>query len=121
MTDHPDTFREGAGAFRNTRDWAKEKRDEFIAAANGKMLDTEYSDLVSSTQSFVSLSSNDHIYLESETSADELALDMDTFASSSHRTPVGARMYPTPKGSSDRPAKKKAVRANKRSGVGSGG
>ncbi|KAK3167059.1 hypothetical protein OEA41_010184 [Lepraria neglecta] len=39
MTDAPDTFRQGAGALRNARDWAKEKREELITAANGKALD----------------------------------------------------------------------------------
>ncbi|KAI4149092.1 MAG: hypothetical protein LQ340_004797 [Diploschistes diacapsis] len=75
MTDNPDTFRQGAGALRNAREWAKEKREELIAAANGKVPDAEHSDLVSSTQSFVSLSSDEPVRLESETSADELALD----------------------------------------------
>ena len=55
MTDAPDTFRQGAGALRNARDWAKEKQEELITAANGKVPDAEHSDLVSSTQSFVSL------------------------------------------------------------------
>ncbi|OJD27310.1 hypothetical protein ACJ73_01303 [Blastomyces percursus] len=34
MTSDPGTFRHGASAYRNARDWAKEKRDEFIRAAN---------------------------------------------------------------------------------------
>jgi hypothetical protein len=34
LTGNPETFRQGATAFRNLRDWAKEKRDEFIEAAN---------------------------------------------------------------------------------------
>lgn len=32
MTDNPDTFRQGASALRNARDWAKEKREELINA-----------------------------------------------------------------------------------------
>lgn len=28
----PDSFRQGVNAFRNAREWAMEKRDEFIAA-----------------------------------------------------------------------------------------
>ncbi|KAA6408245.1 MAG: hypothetical protein FRX48_07987 [Lasallia pustulata] len=36
MTGSADTFRQGAGALRNARDWAKEKREEIITAANGK-------------------------------------------------------------------------------------
>ncbi|KAK3669527.1 hypothetical protein LTR78_010581 [Recurvomyces mirabilis] len=34
MTDSSDTFRQGAAAFRNSRDISKEQRDRFIAAAN---------------------------------------------------------------------------------------
>ena len=74
MTGNPDTFRQGANALRNARAWAKEKREEVIATANAKALNVEHSDLVSSTQSFVSLSSNEAAHPESETSADELAL-----------------------------------------------
>ena len=90
MIGNPDTFRQGAGALRNARDWAKEKRDEFIAAANSKVLDTEHSDLVSSTQTFSSLS-NEPTQPESDSSADELALDVNTVAGPAHRTPVRAQ------------------------------
>ena len=72
MIGNSDVFRQGAGALRNARDWAKEKRDELIAAANSKVLDAEHSDLVSSTQSFSSLS-NEPTHLECDSSADELA------------------------------------------------
>lgn len=34
LTANPDTFRQGAGAFRNLQDLAKEKRDRFITYAN---------------------------------------------------------------------------------------
>ncbi|EDN10698.1 predicted protein [Histoplasma mississippiense (nom. inval.)] len=34
MTGNLETFRQGACAYRNGRDWAKEKRDEFIRTAN---------------------------------------------------------------------------------------
>ncbi|MCJ1470785.1 hypothetical protein MMC07_009432 [Pseudocyphellaria aurata] len=34
-------FQQGAGALRNARDWAKEKREELIAAANSKPLNAE--------------------------------------------------------------------------------
>ncbi|KAL8858957.1 MAG: hypothetical protein Q9198_010659, partial [Flavoplaca austrocitrina] len=36
MTSDPETFRKGATAFRNARDWTKEQRDEAIARANEK-------------------------------------------------------------------------------------
>ena len=35
ITGDVETFRKGAAAFRNGRDWAKEQRDRFIADANG--------------------------------------------------------------------------------------
>jgi hypothetical protein len=34
MTGNPETFRKGAAAYRNARDWAKEQRDEAIKQAN---------------------------------------------------------------------------------------
>ena len=91
MTGNLDTFRQGASALRNARDWAKEKREELIIAVNGKVLDAENLDLVLSTQSFVLLLSNEASHLESETSTDELALDVGTFTSSSYRTSVKAQ------------------------------
>ncbi len=102
VTGNPDYFRQGASALRNARDWAKEKREELMIAANGKVPDAEHSDLVSSTQSFVSLSSNEATHPESETSTDELALDVGTFTSSSHRTPVRAQTNLPPKVSPNR-------------------
>ena len=38
LTDSLDTFRQGAAAFRNTRDWAQKRRRELIDAANKKSL-----------------------------------------------------------------------------------
>ena len=76
ITGNPDTFRQGASALRNARDWAKEKREELISAANSKVLSPEHSGLDSSMQSFVSLSSNEPTHQESETSADELGKDL---------------------------------------------
>ncbi|KAI2085718.1 hypothetical protein LOZ36_003809 [Ophidiomyces ophidiicola] len=39
LTDTPEAFRQGASAYRNARDWAKEKRDEFIRAANLRLFE----------------------------------------------------------------------------------
>ena len=86
-----------------------------MIAANGKVPNAEHSDLVSSTQSFVSLSSNEATHPESETSTDELALDVGTFTSSSHRSPVRAQTDLPPKVSSNRQSKK-ASQVNKRPG-----
>ncbi|KAI9786743.1 MAG: hypothetical protein M1816_007814 [Peltula sp. TS41687] len=41
VTDTTERFREGVSALRNARDWAKEQRDTFIAAANAKLLSTQ--------------------------------------------------------------------------------
>ena len=112
MTGNPDTFRQGASALRNAREWAKEKREELIITANGKVPDAEHSDLISSRQSVVSLLSNEATHLESETSADELALDLGT---SSHRTPVRAQTNLPPKVSSNRQSNK-ASQVSKRPG-----
>ena len=108
MTDSVDTFRQGARALRNARELAKEKREELIAAANSKLPDAEHSDLVSSTRSVVSLSSDKPVRLDSDTSADELALD--TNATSSRGTLIGARtnhLLSNPR------SKKKPLRTNK--------
>ena len=43
MTDTPETFRQGASAYRNARDWAKEKRDEIIRLANERHLNGQLS------------------------------------------------------------------------------
>ena len=106
MTGNPEAFRQGASALRNARDWAKEKREELMIAANGKVPDAEQPDLASSTQSFVSVSSTEAAHPESETSADELALEVGTLTSSSHRTPVRAQMNLPPNVSSSRQSKK---------------
>lgn len=78
LTDTPDVFREGASAFRNGRDWAEERRNELIAAANGRVtgIAREISTLESSDHSMLSQSTFAPVALESETSADELAQDM---------------------------------------------
>jgi len=41
MTDTAETFRQGATAYRNARDWAKEQRDEMIKRANDRANDSQ--------------------------------------------------------------------------------
>ncbi|KAM5441697.1 hypothetical protein MferCBS31731_003378 [Microsporum ferrugineum] len=41
MTDRADTFRSGACVYQNARDWAKERRDEFIRFANERHLQSQ--------------------------------------------------------------------------------
>ncbi|KAL8900576.1 MAG: hypothetical protein Q9207_005637 [Kuettlingeria erythrocarpa] len=78
MTGNSDAFRQGATAFRNARDWAKEKREELILAANSRIQRSEHSTFDSSIQSPVSISSRELTHQESETSADELSLPVAT-------------------------------------------
>ena len=111
MTDNADTFRQGATALRNARDWAQEKRKELVTAANGKALNSGPSELDSSTHSLLSPSTNDVIDQESDTSTDELALENAALASSSHIPPVEARKDPPPKASSSRRMTKGSTRA----------
>lgn len=95
MTGNPEALRQGASALRNARDLVKEKREEFIAAANAKALIAEHSGLDSSTQSFASLSSDEPVHLESETSAEKLALGIDAFATFIKKTSIRIRTnYP---------------------------
>ena len=77
ITGTAERFREGVGAFRNARDWAKERRDGLIAAANGRVMGKpkETSSLEPSTHS-VSQSTIEPNAPESETSADELSQDV---------------------------------------------
>jgi hypothetical protein len=72
LTDTIDTFRQGATAFRNGRDLAKEWRDRFISIANERVgsLSAEPPTL----DSHPSDTTETYILEESETSADELAL-----------------------------------------------
>ena len=49
IKNYPDSFLKGATALRNARDWAKEKREELIAAANSKVSDMEHPDLLVTT------------------------------------------------------------------------
>lgn len=106
MTGNPDAFRQGAAALRNARDWAKEKREDLVAAANRKALNSNRSELDSSAQSFVSRSSNEPTLPDSETSTDELALDVDAFASSNCRTPIDALTKSASEVSSNQRSKK---------------
>ena len=77
LGDTADRFREGARAYRNGRDWAKEQRDQFIAAANEMAQrrsaeQTPFSTVENSRNSLsTAVEAN---FAESDTSTDELAL-----------------------------------------------
>ena len=80
MTDTAEAFRQGASAFRNARDWAKENRDELIVAANVRV------------KSMLSESSATEEISVLDTSADELALGTSEGPNSSHR-PLKRKRY----------------------------
>jgi hypothetical protein len=76
LTDGPETFRQRATAYRNGRDWTKEKRDKFIEAANGRVTSPSqdmFFELSGYSELFIS--TNRATVPKSDTSADELALD----------------------------------------------
>ena len=77
ITHSMESFRSGAGAYRNAREWTQQQRDGFIANANGvaRRQSTE-------TRSFNTSGNNSKVSSavveepsSSETSADELDLD----------------------------------------------
>jgi hypothetical protein len=86
ITGTAERFREGVGAFRNARDWAKEQRDGLIAAANNRVIGMpkETSTLEPSTHS-MSQSTTGPDAAESETSADELSQDVGRGSSLSNK------------------------------------
>ncbi|KAL8932935.1 MAG: hypothetical protein Q9211_006046 [Gyalolechia sp. 1 TL-2023] len=95
MTGNAKTFRQGATAYRNARDWTKAQRDEAIKRANKRARDSQVETVamdasVAGVASFTTDASRDETYTvealsqesnttadppESETSTDELTLD----------------------------------------------
>jgi hypothetical protein len=92
MTSDSETFRKGATAFRNARDWTKEQRDEAIKMANERVnnrpptnstLASSFTTVVSTLVATTSLGTGESqsqefltTHQESETSTDELAIDV---------------------------------------------
>ncbi|MCJ1377738.1 hypothetical protein MMC17_000834 [Xylographa soralifera] len=89
MTCDSGVFRQGVAAYRNARDWAKEKRDALIEAANGKFSGTcnRSQSLESSGYKRAFTSSAKAVSMESDTSADELVLDAEQMYSSFSKRP----------------------------------
>ncbi|OAX79917.1 hypothetical protein ACJ72_05760 [Emergomyces africanus] len=73
MTGNADTFRHGATAYRNARDWVKKARDALIKTANEKIpgVCTESQSFASSSSGTVSISMTGPVFVESDTSAEE--------------------------------------------------
>lgn len=107
MTGNPETFRAGATAYRNARDWAKEQRDEAIRRANERAGKNQADTLAvgasfRQASSFASEATSEENYMlsqesqvsltdttanlqESETSVDELALKFESPAKRSSK------------------------------------
>ncbi|KAG8407370.1 hypothetical protein J3458_020849 [Metarhizium acridum] len=94
LTGDADSFRQGATAYRNARDWTKQARDEAIKLANQRLVGKQHvsspsGDLhsipaseasgegttITSQETILKPSSNVSLPCDSDTSADELALD----------------------------------------------
>ena len=86
LTGSPEQFRQGAGAFRNARDWAEAQRNSLITTANSRAIGTskQTSNMESSSHS-MSQSTVEPVALESETSADELSQDVGRGSSLSNK------------------------------------
>lgn len=72
LTGNLEKFRHGAGALRNARDWAKEQRDAFIAAANDRVSAMPIESIVGSSSIYMTQSTVGPMVLDSNTSTDEL-------------------------------------------------
>lgn len=102
LTGSRENFLQGSRSFRNARDWAKERRNELITIANGKLkgMPRETSTLKSTGHSMQSQSTNGPAASESETSTDELAQDMSEESSFSNKrlkrglAKRNSRLYP---------------------------
>ena len=97
VTGDVETFRKGAGAYRNARDWAKEQRDRLIANANGTAQQrsvelTSVSTVENSRTSLSTVAEAD--FTESDTSAGELVLDNDLISKRPRRaSPANQNRY----------------------------
>lgn len=90
ITGTAERFREGIGAVRNARDWAKEQRDGHIAAVNGRVIGIpkETFILEPSIYSISQFTIGPDI-VEFETSADELSQDFGPGSSFSNKRRKG--------------------------------
>ena len=77
ITDTPETFRQGATAYRNAGDWTKEMREGFIETANGRLANspTTSPSQAPSLHEEECASTAGPVLLESDTPAGEPAMD----------------------------------------------
>jgi hypothetical protein len=99
MTGDPDTFRQGARAYRNARDWAEQQRDEAIMRANEKANSIEAeappSDTTASPAlSFVTAVSETEAYIMSQESRTSLDEDSDGLDESDSSEDLTVHIFP---------------------------
>lgn len=87
LTGSLEGFRHGAGALRNARDWAKEQRDTFIAAANDRVAAMPTESIITSSSIHMTQSTVDPMVLDSNTSTDELVQGVDRPSSPARKRP----------------------------------
>ena len=79
LTGSYDQFRQGASALRNARDWAKEQRDQLVAAANSRVIGIPRETSISAPSIHsISESTIDPEVEASKRSVDELSEDVNT-------------------------------------------
>lgn len=93
MTGNVDKCRAGVGAYRNARDWAQGQRDALIAEANTRARHGS-PDMMSFTTTDHSRNTSDADarHVESDTSADELALDHDSSTRRRRKVPSSDKL-----------------------------
>ncbi|KAF2158771.1 hypothetical protein M409DRAFT_30729 [Zasmidium cellare ATCC 36951] len=90
VTDTADSFRNGAAAYRNAREWTQQQRDCFITNANTTALktSTEVASISQTESRTEGPSTSAEGSFSSDTSADELALDSQSSAKRRRGTPA---------------------------------
>lgn len=87
LLDSPAAFRESASVFRNARDWAKEQRDTFITAANGRVAAMPTESIIGSSSIHMTQSTVRPMVSDSNTSNDELVQGVDRPSSPAKKRP----------------------------------
>jgi hypothetical protein len=100
MTGDPETFRQGAKAYRNARDWAEQQRDETIMRANEKAnsVEAEASTrdaTASPALSFVTAVSETEPYAMSQESRTSLGEDLDDLDEADSSEDLTVHIFPS--------------------------
>ncbi|EGC46656.1 conserved hypothetical protein [Histoplasma capsulatum var. duboisii H88] len=92
LTSDPESFRQGATAYRNARDWAKEIRDAFINAANQRLpgVHTQPQPCAASEEAEICSSSAGSVAVECGTSSGTMVAEDAGTADQEEKDPMGA-------------------------------